>query len=62
MSVPVDRMARIPDRLLWTPHRSNAKRAARAQGLAEWCEREGIRPTFAELEQERQRRSEKENT
>lgn len=48
----------IPDELLWVADRSDHARRRRAHDLLDWCERHGWRPTFAELEDERRRRSE----
>ncbi len=49
-------MAQIPDELLWVHGRGSLERATRALKLRQWLEARGYRPTFAALEQERQRR------
>ena len=47
----------IPDELLWVRDRSDLARRRRALALVDWCQRHGWRPTFAELEAERERRA-----
>lgn len=49
--------AAIPDELLWVGDRSDPARRRRAHDLLDWCQRHGWRPTFAELDAERDRRA-----
>lgn len=50
------KLAQIPPEYLWLKARTDPSRAKRVRKLAKWCDAHGIRPTFAELEAERDRR------
>jgi hypothetical protein len=53
---PVDVMAGIPDDLL-RRHNNHDNQLYATKKLARWLEQRGHRPTWAEIEQERARRS-----